>query len=106
MQHVPRLVGINYTIRTASFAWSFLVIGLVLWGRQASLLWWGYLVLQFLVYPHLVWLRAKYSSNPRAAEMQNMYLDPLLLGACLAALSFPTWISYAALFASTLNNAV
>ena len=106
MQHVPRVVGINYTIRTASFAWSFLVIGLVLWGRQASLLWWGYLALQFLVYPHLVWLRAKHARDPRAVEMQNMYLDPLLLGACMAALSFPTWISYAALFASTLNNAV
>lgn len=101
-----RLAKINYTIRTASFAWCALVIGLVLWERHAGALAWGLLALQFLAYPHLLYLRAIGSPDSRRAEMQHLYLDPLLLGAWLAALGFPLWIAYAALFATALNNAV
>ncbi len=101
-----RSVHINYTIRTVSFAYCFLVIGLVLWERTAGPLAWALLAAQFLAYPHLVYLRALWAKNSRRAELNNLYLDSLLVGAWAAMLGFPTWIAYAALFSTTLNNAV
>ena len=53
-----RLATINYRIRGVAFAWSFVVVGLVLWERQAGALAWVLAALQFLVYPHLMYLRA------------------------------------------------
>lgn len=103
---IPRIVGINYRVRTMAFAWSFLVVGLILWEREAGVLAWSLAALQFLAYPHLLWLLASRSRDPRAAELRNLYLDPLLLGAWIAALGFPTWPGYGAVFATALNNAV
>jgi len=103
---IPRVVGINYRVRTMAFAWSFVVIGLMLWEREAGVLAWSLAALQFLVYPHLLWLAAAKSRDPRAAELRNLYLDAVLLGAWIAALGFPTWPAYGAVFATSLNNAV
>jgi PAS domain S-box-containing protein len=103
---VPRIVGINYRVRTLAFAWSFVVVGLILWERKAGMPAWGLAVLQFLAYPQLLWLLASRAQDPRAAELRNLYLDPLLLGAWIAALGFPTWPMYGAVFATALNNAV
>lgn len=103
---VPRLVGINYRVRTFAFAWCFLVVGMILWEREAGPLAWALAALQFFAYPHLLWLLASRARDPRAAELRNLYLDPLLLGAWIAALGFPTWPAYGAMFATALNNAV
>ena len=78
----PRIVQINYTIRAIAFAYCFAVMGLLFWERQLGLAAWGLMALQFLAYPHLVWLRARMARDPRRAELQNLYLDSLLLGAC------------------------
>jgi PAS domain S-box-containing protein len=56
---LPRIVRLNYAIRTAAFAYCFVVMGLLFWERHMSLAAWGMLALQFLAYPHLVWLRAR-----------------------------------------------
>ena len=53
-----RLATINYRIRAGAFAWCFVVVGLVLWEQQAGVLAWALAALQFLVYPHLMYLRA------------------------------------------------
>src|SRR3990172_4255870 len=101
-----RLARINYRIRGTAFAWSFVVVGLVLWERQAGTLAWVLVALQFLVYPHLMYVRAVNSRVSRAAELQNVLVDPVLLGAWMAALGFPLWVTYAAFSATVLNNAV
>ncbi len=76
---LPRVVSLNYAIRTGAFAYCFLVMGLLFWERQMSVAAWGMLALQFLVYPHLVWLRARLSRDPRRAELQNLNLDSVLI---------------------------
>jgi PAS domain S-box-containing protein len=103
---ISRLARINYGIRTASFAWGFMVIGLMLWQRQASLAAWALAALMFLVYPQLAFAWTRITQNGRRAELTNLYLDSILMGACMGALGFPTWPTFAALFATTLNNAV
>ena len=103
---VPRIVQLNYAIRTASFAYCFVVMGLLFWERQMGLAAWGMLALQFLAYPHLVWLRALHAGNPRRAELQNMLLDSIVIGLWVAVAGFPMWIAFGGIFSVTLNSAV
>jgi PAS domain S-box-containing protein len=98
-----RIVRINYSIRTAAFAYTFLVIGLHGWEHGWGPVFFVLLGMQFLVYPHLMYLRAARSPDPRRAEEQNLFIDATLLGAWSAALGFPTWIAYGALFSTALN---
>ena len=53
----PRLVRTIYAVRTGAFAYCFLALGLLLWERGAPAPAWGFLAAQFLVYPHLLYLR-------------------------------------------------
>ena len=102
-QGLPRT---NYRVRTASFFLCFLVVGVLLWERRAGPLAWTLLALQFLVYPHIVYWRARVSPRPARAELDNLFLDAALLGVWCAALGFPTWISFAMIGATTLNAVV
>jgi PAS domain S-box-containing protein len=103
---VHRLVRMNYLIRTGAFAWSFFVVGLHGWQNGYGALFWVCLTLMFLVYPHLAYLRSRYSRSPKNAELSNLYVDAGLLGIWVAALGFPTWLAYAALHATSLNAIV
>ena len=100
------LATFNYPIRAAAFLYCFAVVGVVLWERGAGLVGWTLLVLQFIVYPHLVYWRAWLSTRRTRAELDNLFLDSALLAAWCAALGFPTWITYALIGATTLNAMV
>ena len=71
------LVATNYRVRTGAFLYCALVVGIVLWERRAGPLAWTLLALQFLVYPHFVYLRARYSEQPTRAELDNLLIDAL-----------------------------
>ncbi|MBU4425077.1 MAG: diguanylate cyclase [Gammaproteobacteria bacterium] len=64
---------------------------------------WGLMVLQFLVYPHAVYLRARHARDPLAAEIQNLLLDNFCFGLWSAALGFPLWICYALVICGCIN---
>lgn len=100
------LVATNYRVRTGAFVYCALVVGIVLWERRAGPVAWTLLALQFLLYPHIVYLRARYSPQPTRAELDNLLIDALLLGAWCAALGFPTWIVFGMVGATTLNAVV
>ena len=100
------LVRTNYRVRSATFALGLLVVGLHLWEHGAGPVAWALLVLQCLVYPHLLYWRATRSPRPVHAELDNLFLDAAALGAWCAALGFPTWISFALIGATTLNAVV
>jgi PAS domain S-box-containing protein len=102
----PKLVRINYTVRTLAFAYAALPLGLHLATLGPATVAWTLLALQFLLYPHLLYLRARYSARPARAELDNLYLDAVLLGAWSAYLGFPTWITYSLGAATTLNATV
>ncbi|TAK80540.1 MAG: PAS domain S-box protein [Betaproteobacteria bacterium] len=103
---VPRLVRINYRVRTAAFFYTFFVLALQLWERHAPLVAWAFLALQFLVYPHLVYWRALRSQQPTRAELDNLLIDSTLFGAWSAYLGFPTWLTYTLLGSTMLNATV
>ena len=106
MKKTPALVRINRSVRTASFAWCLITIGLHLWSGDPSPTTWVVLGLQFLVYPQLVYWRAVYSEEPRIAERNNLYLDAALLGGWSAFLGFPVWIAWMLIGAALLNAVV
>jgi PAS domain S-box-containing protein len=101
-----RFARIAYQVRTAAFAASCITIGLHMSGREYGTVAWILLVLQFLVYPHVLFWRARAARNSRQAERTNMMFDALLLGIWAAALEFPIWIAFTLFMACALNNAV
>jgi PAS domain S-box-containing protein len=103
---VQGLVATNYRVRTGAFLYCALVVGIVLWERRAGPVAWTLVVLQFLLYPHIVYWRARFSPRPASAEFENLYLDALVLGAWCAGLGFPTWIVFGMVGATTLNAVV
>ena len=102
----PTLVRINRAVRTASFAWCLVTIAIYLWPRNPNYMGWTLLVVQFAIYPQLVYWRALYSDHPNAAERNNLYLDSVLLGAWSAYLGFPVWIAWMLIGAATLNAVI
>ena len=100
-----KLARLNYAVRTGAYAWCFMTIGLHMWERGYGWPAWALLVLQFLLYPHLMYGRALLSPMPNRAERDNLFLDSVFLGVWAAALGFPLWISYN-IVGSALLNAV
>jgi len=106
MKKTPALVRTNRAVRTASFAWCLVTIGLHIAPGDPSPTTWTLLALQFLLYPQIVYWRAVYSEHPRSAERNNLYLDATLLGAWSAFLGFPVWIAWMLIGAALLNAVV
>ncbi len=96
-------VKTNYRLRTGSFAIMFASIALHGWDKAYSPALWSLIALQLLVYPHLMYLRARRSANSQQAEAANLITDSLLFGLLVATLEFPLWISFTVYIASTLN---
>ena len=97
---------INYAIRAASFAWCLLVVGLHALDAGLGAGFWVLAALQFVVYPHVAYARARYAGDSKSAELANLYTDSVLFGAWMAGLHFPLWITFAALFSISLNTTV
>jgi len=98
------MVRTYYKVRVVSFAALFAVIGLHLEGHGQGLVSWGMLVLQCLVYPHLVYYRSRTAQDPLRAEWSSAHLDSVLVGIWSAALGFPTWIAFTLFIGTALNN--
>jgi len=101
-----RLVRTYYQVRTAAFAALCVAMGMHMQGQGYGTIAWMLLGLQFLGYPHLIFLRARAAANSLQAERTNLKLDSLLLGVWSAALGFPLWIAYTLFLGTTLNNAI
>lgn len=105
-QGVHRLVRMAYRVRSVSFAFVFLVIGVFLWERYAGVTAFVLLTLQFVVYPQVVYAVARRARHQKKVELHAQYLDALFFGAWTAALGFPTWIAFATCMGTALNAAV
>jgi PAS domain S-box-containing protein len=102
----PRLVRTIYAVRTGAFAYCFIALGLLLWERNASPAAWALLAAQFLAYPHLLYLRARRSKDPRKAELDNLFVDSTLFGAWCAYFGFEPAVSLGLVAGSMLNATV
>lgn len=64
---------------------------------------WWLMVLQFLVYPHVVYLRARHARDSLTAEIHNLLLDNFCFGLWAAALGFPLWIVFTLVICGCIN---
>lgn len=96
-------VRMNWKNRSTSFALLGLALGSQVQAQQGPVWLWGLLVLQFLVYPHLLYVRGLHASHPRKAEVQNMLADALCFGAWAAVLDFSLWVSFILFVGASVN---
>jgi diguanylate cyclase len=97
-------VRANYRVRSASFVMAFVIFA-AQWGdKQAGPLLWGLMLLQFFVYPHLLFWRACRAARPLEAELINLLVDAFFLGLWCAAAGLPVWITFS-FFSAVLMNA-
>ena len=97
------IVRTNYRLRAASFALIFIGLALDLYTKGAGERMWTLLVLQFLIYPHLLYWRASHARDPQLAELNHLLLDSFLIGMWVAALHFPLWPTFTMGLSSLLN---
>jgi len=99
------VVLMNHRNRTASWWIVFAIFALHFRARGDGPVAWALMSLQFLVYPHVVYVVAKYARHPFAAEINNLRLDACCFGLWAAWLGFPLWISYLLLVCGCINLA-
>ena len=83
-----RFVRRLHRLRTLGLGLGFLCVGSVLRLHDASLGWWLLLFANGFVWPHVAWMLARRSANPRRAELANLMIDSALGGAWIAVMQF------------------
>lgn len=96
-------VRANYRVRTVSFVMAFVIFAAQWEDKHAGPLVWGLMLLQFFVYPHLLFWRACRSAHPLNAEFTNLLVDAFLLGLWCAGAGLPVWITFT-FFSAVLMN--
>lgn len=99
-------VKTNRNLRAAWLACAFVFVSVHLWGQGAPLWAWLGVALQFLVYPQVLYWRARRARDSLRAEQHNLRLDSLCMGAWAAALAFPLWITFTLFVNTAMGNAI
>ncbi|MBH1986902.1 MAG: diguanylate cyclase [Burkholderiales bacterium] len=99
------VVRMNHRNRAGSFVFVFAILGVHFWERGLGPMPWVLAAAQFLVYPHLLCLRARTKKDQLEAEIQNLLLDNVCFGAWVVALGAPLWISYTLVACGCVNMA-
>ena len=84
-RQLPRRV---YPLRILGMGLGGMVVGVVLWERQASVWAWAGMLLACFVWPHLAYLRTRRSANPYRAEATNLLIDSALAAAMVPLMHF------------------
>lgn len=99
-----RLTRSNYIPRVLGFAFSFLVVSLLVLEKGWSLWYFMFTIPSFLIYPHLVLLASKAMPDNKNIEIRAMMFDAFLLGIWAANIHFFLWLSFAFLASVVLNH--
>lgn len=101
-----RIAAIYYFPRAFGFALTFVVAYLLYLEGKLSVHVLLAAVVQFLIYPHLMYLRACYAKNSKQTELQSLLIDAFVLGAWAAEFHYMLWLLFSLLMAVCLNNAM
>ena len=100
------VVDTHWRVRALALPVAFLILTLHLWGQGQPALVWVLLGLQLLIYPHLIYWRARRAPDPPQAELHNLLLDSFLFGAWVAWLGFPAFIGFMFFISTAINSAI
>lgn len=82
---MPRRI---YPLRVLGMGLGGMVVGAVLWERQASALAWLCMVLPCFVWPHAAYLLTQRSADPYRTETRNLLIDSALAAALVPLMHF------------------
>lgn len=99
------VVRMNHLNRTTSWWIGFAIFALHFRVTGQDTITWLLMLLQFLVYPHVVYAVARFSRDPLGVELNNLRLDDFCFGLWAAWLGFPLWISYLLVICGCINLA-
>ena len=77
-----------YPLRILGMGLGGMVVGVVLWERQASAYAWLSMVLMSFVWPHVAYQLARRSANPYRAEIHNLLIDTAMAAALMPLMHF------------------
>ena len=95
----------NYQNRAVSWLLAVAIFAVHFREQGQGLAMWIAMGVQFLVYPHVVYWRARQALDPLQAEIQNMLLDCFCFGGWGALLGFPLWITGLLVMCGCMNVA-
>ncbi len=99
-----RLSQANYLPRILGLGASFVVITLLVLERDLSYWYFPFMVLSFLIYPHLVYLTAKAIPGDKQVEIKAMMFESLMVGIWAAFIQFFLWEWFAFLAGVLITN--
>jgi signal transduction histidine kinase/ActR/RegA family two-component response regulator len=85
---LPWVVRLVYPLRILGFFITLAVLASSLYDRSLSTLAWVLIAAQALSWPHLAYLHARHSRDPKAAELLNLVLDCTIAGFYTVFVSF------------------
>jgi len=91
--HRRAIVTINYRARLGVYLLAVVLVVASGIGRASGLVFWTALVAYTAAWPHLAYLIASRSRDPRAAETRSMLIDAVAAGVIAAILEFRVWPS-------------
>ena len=97
------IVRMNHRNRTAAFLSGLFCISLHISDLSVHPALWGALLIQFLLVPHILYLRARQSEDQLEAELNNTLIDACAFGFWSGLLGFPIWISFIFLVGAFVN---
>jgi len=100
------IVTTHWVVRSLSYLCVLILLAIHLREQDPSWLAWLLLAAHFLLYPHLVYLRARLAGNPKQAEIQNLSLDSFFFGLWAAWLGFPFFIAFSLFISIAVNSAI
>ena len=77
-----------YPLRMLGMGLGAVVVGVVLWERQASVYAWLAIALAGFVWPHVAYLRTRRSADPYRTEIHNLLVDSALAAAFVPLMHF------------------
>jgi signal transduction histidine kinase/CheY-like chemotaxis protein len=99
------IVRLDYLVRVVCFPISAAILYAVFHGTgRASPMLLALVVLHGLVWPHLAYLWARYSRDPKGAEQRNLLLDSVIMGAWATGMQFSLFPSVMLLSGVHLGN--
>ena len=82
---MPRRI---YPLRILGMGLGGMVVGVVLWERQASVTAWLAMVLPAFVWPHVAYLITRHSQDPYRAEARNLLVDSAMAASFVPLMHF------------------
>ncbi len=84
-RQLPRRV---YPLRVLGMGLGAVVVSVVLWERNASVVAWLYMALITLAWPHVAYQLSRRSADPYRAEIRNLLVDSALVAALVPLMHF------------------